>query len=188
MSSNKQGKLVLYSGPSGVGKGSILSEVMRRDPKVKLSVSNTTRDPREGEIHGVHYFYITREEFENLIAQDGFLEYAEYCDNYYGTPKRQVKELLDKGFDVFLEIEVKGAMQIMSKYPDILSIFVLPPSIEELERRLRSRGTEDEETIQKRLEKAKSEMAMKDKYRYRVINDDLDAAVDKVLSIIKGRL
>lgn len=175
----------MYSGSSGVGKGTILAEVMKRDPKVKLSVSNTTREPREGEVDGVHYHFISREEFEELIAQDGYLEYAEYCENLYGTPKQQVEELLQKGYDVFLEIEVQGGLQIMEKYPDVLSIFILPPSLDELERRLRSRGTEDEETVQKRLNEAKNELAVKDKYRYLVVNDDLEAAIQEVLDIIR---
>ncbi|HCA05441.1 MAG TPA: guanylate kinase [Ruminococcaceae bacterium] len=183
--SSRKGKLVLYSGASGVGKGTILAEVMRRNPNVKLSVSNTTRKPREGEVQGVHYNFVTRDEFEDLIKQDGYLEYAEYCENLYGTPKKQVQDMLDNGFDVFLEIEVQGGLQIMEKYPDVLSIFILPPSIEVLESRLRGRGTEDEETVQKRLNEAKKEMAHKTKYKYNVVNDDLDAAVNEVLNIIK---
>ncbi len=183
--SNKKGKLVLYSGASGVGKGTVFAAVKERNPLVRLSVSNTTRKPRKGEIDGVHYNFITREEFEDLIKQDGYLEYAEYCDNFYGTPKKQVEDMLNSGYDVFLEIEVQGALQIMEKYPEILSIFVIPPSLEELERRLRSRGTEDEETIRKRLEQAKKEMTYKDRYKFTVVNDELDAAVNEVLEIIK---
>lgn len=182
--SSKKGRLVLYSGSSGVGKGTILAEVMKRNPNVRLSVSCTTRAPREGEQNGVHYNFLTRDEFEDLIARDGFLEYAEYCENLYGTSKKQVEDLLNQGYDVFLEIEVQGGMQIMEKYPDVLSIFVLPPSIETLEQRLRSRGTEDEETIQKRLGEAKNEIAHKTKYKYNVVNDDLETAVNEVLEII----
>ncbi|MED9970967.1 MAG: guanylate kinase [Ruminococcus sp.] len=184
--SSKKGKLVLYSGASGVGKGTVFSGVKERNPNVRLSVSNTTRAPREGEIDGVHYNFVTPEEFERLIDLDGYLEYARYCGNYYGTPKKQVEDMLDAGFDVFLEIEVKGALQVMEKYPDILSIFIVPPSLGELERRLRSRGTEDEETILKRLEQAKEEMEYKDRYKFNVVNDDLQTAVDEVLNIIKG--
>ncbi len=184
--SSKKGKLVLYSGASGVGKGTVFAGVKKRNPNVRLSVSNTTRAPRKGEIDGVHYNFVTPGEFERLIDLDGYLEYARYCDNYYGTPKKQVEDMLNAGFDVFLEIEVKGALQVMEKYPDILSIFIIPPSLEELERRLRSRGTEDEETILKRLEQAKEEMKFKDRYKFNVVNDKLDAAVDEVLNIIKG--
>ncbi len=176
---------MLYSGSSGVGKGTILAEVMKRNPKVRLSVSNTTRAPREGEIDGVHYHFVSRKEFEDLIARDGYLEYAEYCENLYGTPKQQVEDMLDNGYDVFLEIEVQGGLQIMEKYPDVLSIFILPPSVDELERRLRNRGTEDEETVQKRLTEAKNEIALKDKYRYLVVNDDLETAIQEVLDIIR---
>ena len=182
---NKNGKLVLYSGSSGVGKGTILKKLTELEPNIWISVSNTTRDPREGEIDGVHYNFVTKEAFEKLIAEDGYLEYAPYCENYYGTPLAPLEEKLGEGRIVFLEIEVKGALQVMEKYPDILSIFILPPSFEELESRLRGRGTEDEKTVQKRLEKAKEEIAFKDRYKYNVINDDLDKAVGEVLEIIK---
>lgn len=183
--SNKKGKLVLYTGSSGVGKGTILGELLQRDSNIRLSVSNTTRDPREGEIAGVHYNYITREQFESVVAEDGYLEYAEYCGNYYGTPKKQVEDLLNEGYTVILEIEVKGGLQIMEKYPDILSIFILPPSLEVLEKRLRKRGTESEEVIQERLAKAKYEMGFKDRYKYNVINAELEDAVDEVLNILQ---
>lgn len=185
MSSKQRGKLVLYSGASGVGKGTILGEAMRRNPKLRLSVSHTTRDPREGETDGVQYHFVTREEFEDLIRRGGYLEYAEYCDNLYGTPKQQVEELLEQGYDVMLEIEVQGGLQVMEKYPGVLSIFILPPSMSELEKRLRNRGTEDEETVQKRLKQAKTEIAMKDRYQHHVVNDDLQTAVDRVLEIIE---
>ena len=155
MNSKKRGMLVLYTGSSGVGKGTIMQELLKRDKNIRLSVSNTTRPPREGEIDGVHYNFVTKEQFETLIQKDGYLEYAEYCGNYYGTPKQQVEDLLSQGYDDFLEIEVCGRLQIMEKYPDVLSIFVLPPSLDTLEKRLRHRGTEDEETILKRLGEAK---------------------------------
>ena len=180
MSSNRKGKLVLYSGASGVGKGTILGEAMRRNPRLRLSVSNTTRKPREGETNGEHYNFVSREEFEDLISRGGYLEYAEYCGNLYGTPKQQVEELLEQGYDVLLEIEVQGGLQIMEQYPDVLSIFILPPSMSELESRLRNRGTEDEQTVQKRMEQAKTEMTMQNRYRHRVVNDDLETAVNEV--------
>ncbi|MGN1432279.1 MAG: guanylate kinase [Ruminococcus sp.] len=185
MNSKKRGMLVLYTGSSGVGKGTIMQELLKRDKNIRLSVSNTTRPPREGEIDGVHYNFVTREQFESLIKKDGYLEYAEYCGNYYGTPKQQVEDMLNQGYDVFLEIEVCGGLQIMEKYPDILSIFVLPPSMDTLEKRLRDRNTEDEETILERLGQAKREIGCKDKYRYVVVNDNLDDAVDEILDILK---
>lgn len=188
MSSKKRGILVLYTGSSGVGKGTIMAELMKKDPSIRLSVSNTTRDPREGEINGVHYNFVTREQFEELIKSDGYLEYAEYCDNYYGTPKKQVEDLLDEGYNVFLEIEVQGGLQILEKYPDILSIFILPPSMDVLEKRLRSRGTEKEEVIIKRLEEAKNEISFKDRYRFNVVNGELESAVDEVLNILHNEI
>ena len=185
MNSKKRGMLVLYTGSSGVGKGTIMQELLKRDKNIRLSVSNTTRPPREGEIDGVHYNFVTKEQFESLIKKDGYLEYAEYCGNYYGTPKQQVEDLLSQGYDVFLEIEVCGGLQIMEKYPDVLSIFVLPPSMDTLEKRLRDRNTEDEETILERLGQAKREIGCKDKYKYVVVNDKLDDAVDEILDILK---
>ncbi len=184
MNNKKRGKLVLYSGSSGVGKGTILSELLKRDPGIRVSVSNTTRSPRKGEIDGVHYNFVTKEQFEKLISEDGYLEYAEYCENYYGTPKKPVEDMLDQGYNVFLEIEVQGGLQIMEKYPDVLSIFILPPSMDVLEKRLRRRGTEDEETIQKRLDEAKREIGFKDKYKYNVVNGKLETAVEEILEIL----
>ena len=185
MNSKKRGMLVLYTGSSGVGKGTIMQELLKRDKNIRLSVSNTTRPPREGEIDGVHYNFVTKEQFESLIQKDGYLEYAEYCGNYYGTPKQQVEDLLNQGYDVFLEIEVCGGLQIMEKYPDVLSIFELPPAIDTLEKRLRHRGTEDEETILKRLGEAKREIECSEKYKYVVVNDRLEDAVDEILDILK---
>lgn len=182
--SNKRGTLVLYTGSSGVGKGTLMERLLAADKSIRLSVSNTTRKPREGEIDGVHYNFVTEDEFVDLINKDGYLEYAKYCENYYGTPKQQVDDLLDAGYNVFLEIEVQGGLQVMKKYPDILSIFILPPSMDSLERRLRRRGTEDEETIQKRLATAKEEMKYKNRYKYNVVNGDLDVAVDEILDIL----
>lgn len=185
MNSKKRGTLILYTGSSGVGKGTILSELLKRDDNLRLSVSNTTRAPREGEIDGVHYNFVTIEEFEEQIRQDGYLEYAKYCDNYYGTPKKQVFDMLNEGYDVFLEIEVQGGVQILEKYPDILSIFILPPSMEVLEHRLNKRGTEDSETIKKRLEQAEEEIKYKDRYKYNVVNAELEKAVDEITEILK---
>ena len=133
------GRLVLYSGCSGVGKGTILKELMRRDENIKLSVSNTTRAPRPDEVDGVDYNFVSKEEFEKVIAEDGYLEYAKYCDNYYGTPIKQVNDMLTQGYNVVLEIEVQGGLQVMENFPNILSIFILPPSLEALAERLRGR-------------------------------------------------
>ncbi|MEE1060506.1 MAG: guanylate kinase [Ruminococcus sp.] len=182
---SKKGRLVLYTGSSGVGKGTIMSELLKRDDNIRLSVSNTTRAPRDGEIDGVHYNFVTKEQFEDLISKDGFLEYAQYCENYYGTPKKQVEDMLADGKCVFLEIEVQGGLQILEKYPDVLSIFILPPSMEVLSERLHGRGTEDEETIQKRLTEAKNEISFKDRYKYNVVNDNLETAVVEILDILK---
>lgn len=184
MSNKKRGRLVLYSGSSGVGKGTLLGELMKKDDTIRLSVSNTTRKPRDGEIDGVHYNFLTREQFVDLIEKDGYLEYAEYCGNYYGTPKQQVEDMLSDGYNVFLEIEVQGGLQIMEKYPEVLSIFILPPSMESLERRLRRRGTEAEDVILKRLSEAEREMSFKDRYKYNVVNGDIDTAVNEILEIL----
>ncbi len=178
--------MVLYTGCSGVGKGTIMKELLRRDDSIRLSVSNTTRKPRKGEIDGVHYNFVTRDEFIAAADDDGYIESAVYCENYYGTPRKQVEELLEQGFDVFLEIEVQGGIQVMEKYPGVLSIFIMPPSMEELERRLRGRGTEDEETIELRMKQAVKELEAAPRYKYLVVNDVVDRAVDEVLGILES--
>lgn len=180
----KKGRLFVYAGASGVGKGTIMKELLKRDESIRLSVSATTRNPREGEVHGREYFFVTKDKFEEMIADNGFLEYAQYCDNYYGTPKSFVDEQLDKGFNVFLEIELQGAKNVLSMRPDAVSIFILPPTLEELERRLRDRGTETEEAIAKRLSQAKIEMENAKMYQYTVVNDDLEKAISDVLDIV----
>ena len=144
---HRKGQMVLYTGCSGVGKGTIMKELLKRDPSIRLSVSNTTRAPRKGEIDGVHYNFVTREEFLAVADDDGYIEHAEYCQNLYGTPRKQVEDMLDEGYNVFLEIEVKGGLQVMEKFPDVLSIFILPPSLRGLERRLRGRGTEKKASL-----------------------------------------
>ncbi len=181
-----KGKLVVYTGCSGVGKGTIMKELMKRDNNIKLSVSCTTRPPRDEDIEGVTYYFVSKDRFKELILEDGFLEYATFCDNYYGTPEKPVDELLEKGFDVFLEIEVDGGMQVMKKRPDCVSIFITPPSVEELESRLRNRATEDEETINKRMARAEEEMEFEKYYKYSVLNDDVNRAADEILSILKN--
>lgn len=183
----QKGTLFVFTGPSGVGKGTILKKVLPERDNVFLSVSATTREPREGEKHGVHYYFLTREEFEEKIAQGEFLEHAEFSKNYYGTPKSPIDEHLGRGEDVVLEIEVQGAMQIREKRPDATMIFVAPPSFSELERRLRGRGTEDEETVQRRLNTAKNELMQIPKFDYLIINDDLDEAKAELRAILQAQ-
>lgn len=180
-----KGKLVVYTGCSGVGKGTIMKKLLKRNSNIKLSVSCTTRPPRDEDIEGVTYYFVTRDRFKEIINEDGFLEHAEFCGNMYGTPEKPLNDLLEKGFDVFLEIEVDGGMQVMKKRPDCVSIFITPPSMEELEKRLRGRATEDEETIIKRMARAKEEMEFEKFYKYSVLNDNADRAADEILSILK---
>lgn len=181
-----RGNLFIVSGPSGVGKGTVLSIIYARDERVKLSVSATTRAPREGEINGVHYHFITKEQFEENIKEGRMLEYAEYVGNYYGTPYDSVEKMRNEGIDVILEIEVKGALQVMQKVKDAVSVFILPPSLEELENRLRGRGTESEERIAKRLEKAKEELTFACEYQYNVVNNTPEQAADDLYGIIRS--
>lgn len=175
-----KGKLIVITGPSGVGKGTIVRSLLQRHPELCLSVSMTTRIPRTGEVEGVDYYFVSREDFEGAIAENEFLEYAEYAGNYYGTPKTKIQELLDNGKIVLLEIELLGARAIALKFPQALRIFILPPSIEELEARLRNRGKDPELAIQKRLNKAKEEIAAKDEFDVRIINDNLGKAIGKI--------
>lgn len=181
----KRGKLVVYSGSSGVGKGTIMEHLLKEFPELKFSVSATTRAPRPGEVHGVHYFFVSNEEFDRMIEEDGFLENETFCGNKYGTPKKAVEDMLSQGTNVILEIEVKGGTNVIRKFPECVSIFILPPSIEELERRLRKRGTEDEETILKRVAEAREEIKSAPLYKYNVINGELEAAINEVISILK---
>ena len=182
-----KGLLIVYTGASGVGKGTIMKKLLAKNPNLRLSVSATTRAPREGEVDGREYYFVTHEQFDELIAQDGFLEHAEYVGNKYGTPKAAVFKMLDEGLDVILEIEVKGFLQIKKACPDCVTIFIAPPSFEELQARLRGRGTEDEEVIAARLETAKNELQSQDLFDYVVVNDDADRAADEVLSIIANK-
>lgn len=182
---NAKGKLFVYSGCSGVGKGTIMKELLKADSNIRLSVSATTRAPRPGETHGVEYFFVSKEEFDQIISQDGFLEYAGFCGNFYGTPKKPVFDMLEKGISVFLEIDVVGALNVIREYPDCVSIFVLPPSLGDLESRLRNRGTETEEQIAKRLGEAQREIDNSDKYKYNVVNDKLEDAIAEILDIVK---
>lgn len=179
-----KGKLFVVSGPSGAGKGTICKEILEKDRNLRLSVSMTTRNPREGEIDGVHYHFADHETFEALIAEDGFVEYANVYGNFYGTPKKQVMKWLEEGSNVILEIDVQGALQIKKSYPEGVFIFILPPSIEELKKRILGRGSETEETMGRRLGAALKEISSIDEYDYRVINENLCTAIDRVQAIM----
>ena len=179
-----RGLLTVLSGPSGVGKGTMYSRLLQRMPGLKVSVSATTRKPRSGEIDGVHYYFMNREDFIRRRDEGAFLEWAETVGNYYGTPKAPVLATLGSGRDVLLEIDVKGARQIKAAYPDCVTIFILPPSDTELEHRLKGRGTESDSQVRARLELAKSEIAQSGYFDYRVVNDDLERAVGEVADII----
>ena len=181
----KQGKLFVFSGPSATGKGTICRELLK-DPDTWLSVSLTTRAPREGEEHGVHYYFVTREEYDRTVEEDGFLEHAEIYGNCYGTPKRYALEHMAAGEDVILEIEMQGALQIKKAYPESVLIFVLPPSLKELQNRIRKRGSESEEQIAARMKTTLSEIELLPEYDYFLVNDDLDEAIATARSIMKA--
>ncbi|WP_047984935.1 guanylate kinase [Ornithinibacillus californiensis] len=182
----EKGILFILSGPSGVGKGTVRKELFERKTELRYSISMTTREKRPGEVDGVDYFYRSNEEFEKLIEQGKLLEYAKFVNNYYGTPKDYVLETLDKGHDVFLEIEVQGAMQVKKNFPEGVFIFLFPPSLEELKNRIVNRGTENEEVILNRLKEARNEIEMMDAYDYVVVNDDVEQAVARIQSIIQS--
>lgn len=177
------GKLFVISGASGVGKSTVLGKVMAARPDLTFSVSATTRAPRPGEQEGVHYYFVTKEVFEGMIARDEFVEYDAHMANYYGTPKAQLEEKLYRG-SVMLDIEPNGAFQVRQSRPDATLIFIAPPSMEELERRLRSRGDTSEEQIRLRLDRARWELEQASKYDYTVINDQVDACADEILRIM----
>lgn len=179
-----KGKLFVISGPSGAGKSTVITRLLKQLNNVYFSVSATTREPRRGERDGVDYHFIKKEDFEQLIKEDQLLEYAEFVGNYYGTPAMPVDEKLNAGYDVILDIETKGAEQVMSKRPDAISIFIFPGSFEILEQRLRLRGTDSEEKILGRLAQAKVECKKAEMYDYIIINDRVETACDEVVSII----
>ena len=181
---NRRGKTFIISGPSGVGKSTVLHALFEGRDDLYFSVSATTRAPREGERDGVDYHFIHADRFRSMIEEDAFLEYAEYVGNFYGTPKRFVDEAMDKGQDVILDIEVQGALQVTSKRPDTVKIFIAPPSWKELERRLKDRGTDDPEKVQKRLLRAKVEFQTAHTYDYFVVNDTVENAVRELDAII----
>lgn len=183
---NKRGLLVVVSGPSGCGKGTVLGRLLKEDSNVFYSVSATTRAPRPGEVDGVNYFFLTKEQFEEKIRDGGMLEYACYVGNYYGTPSQAVEEQRAVGHDVILEIEVQGAMQVKEKCPDAVFVFIMPPSMEELRRRLIDRQTESEEVVNSRLKTAEKEMKAVPCYDYVVINDEVENAVERLKAVLKA--
>ena len=174
------GKLTLITGPSGVGKGTLVNQLLERHPKIWLSVSATTRSPRQGEQDGINYFFHSRAGFEALVAEGGFLEWAEFAGNCYGTPRDPVEEHLAAGRPVLLEIELEGARQVRTSFPDAFQVFLAPPSFAELERRIRGRGTDTEDAIQRRLARAREELNAQNEFDAVVINDDLDQALKQL--------
>lgn len=178
-------KLFVLSGSSGVGKGTVINGFLKRNPNFSLSISCTTRKMRPGEADGVNYFYLSREEFEQSVKNGEFLEWAEFAQNLYGTKRAFVEKCLNNGKDLILEIETIGALKVKEQMPDAVLIFIAPPSIEELEHRLRNRHTEDEETIQKRLSEVRAEIERSQKYDYTIVNDEVDSAILALEKIIK---
>lgn len=181
-----KGNLFVVSAPAGCGKDTILNELFKRTDKAGYAVSATTRAPREGEVNGVHYHFLTREEFERRISDNEVLEYTEYCGNYYGTLCKSVNDLLEAGRDAVLKIEVEGAMNIKAQFPEACLVFILPPSWETLEKRLRGRGTETEEKIAERTKQARREVEFARNYDYLIVNDELSAAVDDLLAVLRA--
>ena len=184
--SKSRGVLVVFSGPSGSGKGTVLKEALKKSDDLKVSVSVTTRAPRDGEVDGVDYIFYSQEQFRDLVSKNGFLEWACFCENYYGTPRAEIEAQLSEGKNVILEIEVQGAMKIREKCPEAVLIFNLPPSMEELKRRLEGRKTDADDVIKKRLDTAVWEITQAEKYDYILVNDEVEKAADTLLSIING--
>ena len=180
----RKGLIIVISGPAGSGKGTVIKLLREKLPDLRLSVSATTRDPRPGEEEGVHYYFITKAEFEKRIADGEILEYNYYCDNYYGTPKSELKRLSEGGHDVILEIDVNGGLQVKKLFPDSIAVMLVPPTAKMLEERLRGRGTETEEVIKARLKRAEEEMELLGKYDYLAINDDGKA--DECAALLEG--
>lgn len=179
-----KGKVIVVSGPSGVGKGTVVKELIGSNKDCALSVSATTRSPREGEAHGINYFFITKEEFTQKINNNEMLEYAEYCSNFYGTPKDYVLKSVEQGKNIILEIEVQGALNVKKIIPEAVTVFVMPPSLQELEDRLRGRGTETDEVVGQRLKTAISEIKQAPQYDYIVVNNTVMQCVADIVSII----
>jgi guanylate kinase len=178
------GRLIVLTGPSGVGKGTLLKALLERHPELYLSVSATTRSPREGEVDGTHYYFYPRDRFEAMIRAGELLEWAEFAGNYYGTPIEPVRLELDRGKSIILEIELAGARQVASIFPDALRIFILPPDLQTLETRIRDRGTDSAEAIERRLEQAKVEIAAQNEFDYQIVNDDFQTALDELDRVV----
>ena len=187
MKATRKGMLMVISGPSGTGKGTLAAKLLNDDPSFTFSVSATTRAKRSTEIEDVHYHFLSDEEYDKLLAEDAFLEHAKYVDHYYGTPAAYVKEQMDAGRNVILEIELQGALQIRNKLPETILMFLMPPSADELENRLRGRGTETDEVIRARLRRAVEESRSMDQYDYLVVNDDLETCVEEVHHLIQSQ-
>lgn len=179
------GLLIVVSGPAGVGKGTVVSLVRKRNRNVVFSVSATSRNPRPGETHGVNYFFISKQKFEQMIRENELLEWVEYCGNYYGTPKSYVEEQLEKGSIVLLEIEVEGAQRVKKQYPRSISVFITPPTLEELRRRITKRGTESPDVIEERLRRAQKELERISDYDYVITNESVNEAAERFLDIIR---
>lgn len=180
------GKLIVLTGPSGVGKGTLMQKLLQLHPELYYSVSATTRSPRPGEINGQNYYFITRSQFEKLVAQGELLEWAEFAGNYYGTPRAAVLEQIQSGKLVILEIELEGARQIKASYPNALSIFILPPSFSELEKRIRGRGQDSQEAIARRLNRAQEEIEAAAEFDIQIVNDDLETALNQIEAVLFG--
>jgi len=180
----RKGLLIVLSGPSGVGKGTVCSVLRQKMPELVYSVSATTRPPRQGEMDGINYFFKSREQFQDMIARDALLEYAEYVGNYYGTPRDFVEQTINAGKDIILEIEVQGALKVKEKFPGGVFIFLMPPSLAELKQRITGRGTETQATIDHRMSVAREEIALLRHYDYAVVNDEIDAACHRIQSIV----
>ncbi|MDT9190387.1 MAG: guanylate kinase [Limnospira sp. PMC 894.15] len=177
MIDSKTGQLIVITGPSGVGKGTIIRSLLQKYPQLHLSVSVTTRSPRPGEVHGKDYFFVTRDRFQQMVQQQELLEWAEFAGNFYGTPRLAVQDKIQQGENVLLEIELEGARQISQTFPQALRIFILPPSLQELENRLRNRATDSQEAIARRIQRAQTEIAAAGEFHHTLINDNLDRAL-----------
>ena len=180
----RKGKTFIICGPSGVGKGTVVARLLASDPTLYFSVSATTRAPRPGEVDGKHYHFLTQEQFAQWVAEDQFLEHAEFVGNRYGTPRKFIDKAMEQGRDVILDIEIQGAEQVHQKRPDVVRIFIAPPSWDELERRLIGRGTEDMDKVRSRLQRGKDEFLVASDFDYFVINDTVDRAVEEISAIM----